>query len=118
MVNIKEMKHIPYGRQSISEEDIQAVIDVLKSDFITQGPNVNKFEESLAEKVGAKYAVCLNSGTSALYAAYYALGIGPGDEFITTPMTFAATSNAGLYLGARPVLLILNRIQEILMFVR
>jgi len=94
---------IPYGKQWIGEEDIEEVVNVLKSDFITQGPKVKEFEEKLAEFTGAKYAVVFNSGTSALHAAYFALGLSTGDEFITTPLTFAATSNAGLFLGARPI---------------
>jgi len=96
-------KFIPYGRHLIDEEDINAVIEVLKSDFITQGPKIKEFEEKLAEKLGAKYAVVFNSGTSALHAAYFSLGLSKEDEFITTPITFAATSNAGIFLGAKPV---------------
>lgn len=94
---------VPYGKQSIDNDDIQAVVEVLKSDFITQGPKIKEFEEKLAEYCGAKYAVTFNSGTSALHGAYFAAGLTKDDEFITSPMTFAATSNAGLYLGARPV---------------
>ncbi len=96
-------KIIPYGKQFIDEEDIKAVIDVLKSDFITQGPKIKEFEENLANYCGAKYAVVFNSGTSALHGAYFALGLSKEDEFITTPITFVATSNAGLYLGAKPI---------------
>jgi UDP-4-amino-4,6-dideoxy-N-acetyl-beta-L-altrosamine transaminase len=96
-------KFIPYGRQSIDDDDIRAVVDVLRSDFITQGPKVKEFEDSLASYCNAKYAVVLNSGTSALHAAYFAAGIGPGDEIITSPITFVATANAALYLGAKPV---------------
>ncbi|WP_457628037.1 UDP-4-amino-4,6-dideoxy-N-acetyl-beta-L-altrosamine transaminase [Persephonella sp.] len=94
---------IPYGRQFIDEEDINAVVEVLRSDFITQGETINRFEKSLAEYFGARYAVVFNSGTSALHGAYFSLGLKKGDKFITTPLTFAATSNAGLFLGARPV---------------
>ncbi|RKQ64040.1 UDP-4-amino-4,6-dideoxy-N-acetyl-beta-L-altrosamine transaminase [Thermovibrio guaymasensis] len=94
---------IPYGRQWIDDEDINAVIDVLKTDFITQGSRIREFESLLAEYLGAKYAVVFNSGTSALHAAYFAVGLEQGDEFITSPLTFVATSNAGLFLGARPV---------------
>ncbi|MBZ4642921.1 MAG: UDP-4-keto-6-deoxy-N-acetylglucosamine 4-aminotransferase [Deferribacteraceae bacterium] len=94
---------VPYGKQSIDNDDIQAVVEVLKSDFITQGPKIKEFEEKLAEYCGVKYAVTFNSGTSALHGAYFAAGLTKDDEFITSPMTFAATSNAGLYLGARPV---------------
>lgn len=94
---------IPYGRQYIDDEDIKAVLDVLKSDFLTQGPIINQFEKALAAYCGAKYAVVFNSGTSALHGAYFSLGLKKDDEFITTAMTFVATSNAGLYLGAKPV---------------
>jgi UDP-4-amino-4,6-dideoxy-N-acetyl-beta-L-altrosamine transaminase len=94
---------IPYGKQWIDDEDIREVVKVLKSDFITQGPKVREFEEKLAEFAGTRYAVVFNSGTSALHAAYFSLGLSTGDEFITTPLTFAATSNAGLFLGAKPV---------------
>lgn len=97
------MKLIPYGRQTIDEEDIKAVVDVLKSDFLTQGPKVQEFEGALASYCGARYAVAFSSGTAALHAAYFAAGIGSGDEVITSPITFAATANAALYLGARPV---------------
>lgn len=94
---------IPYGHQSINRADIEAVIRVLKSDYLTQGSQVVDFENDLKEKFEAKYAVVFNSGTSALHAAYFAVGLEKGDEFILSPMTFAATANAGLYLGARPV---------------
>src|SRR5271155_1826481 len=94
---------LPYGRQSISEEDIQAVVDVLRSDWLTTGPKVAEFEEALAARVGAKYAVAFSSGTAALHGAAFAAGLKPGDEAITTPMTFAATANCVLYQGATPV---------------
>lgn len=94
---------LPYGRQLIDEEDIQAVVDVLRSDWLTTGPKVDEFEKNLAEKVGSKYAVVFSSGTAALHAAYFVAGLNQGDEIITTPITFAATSNAALYLGAKPV---------------
>ena len=97
------MKYIPYGRQCVDKDDINAVISVLKGDWLTQGPNITGFEEGLAEYCGAKYAVTFNSGTSALHGAYYSLGLGEKDEFITSPNTFVATANAGVYLGARPV---------------
>lgn len=96
-------KYIPYGKQWIADDDIEEVINVLKSDFITQGPKIAQFEEKLAEYCGAEYAVVFNSGTAALHGAYFSLGLKEDDEFITTPMTFAATSNAGLYLGATSV---------------
>ena len=91
---------IPYGRQWISDEDIDAVADVLRSDFVTTGPAVPRFEQALVETTGARFAVAVNSGTAALHAMYAAAGIGPGDEIITSPLTFAATANAALYLGA------------------
>jgi UDP-4-amino-4,6-dideoxy-L-N-acetyl-beta-L-altrosamine transaminase len=96
-------KHIPYGRQQILDEDVREVQRVLQSDFITTGPVSREFEEALAKKVGAKFAVTFNSGTSALHAAYFALGLEAGSEFITTPITFVATANAGLYHGFKPV---------------
>ncbi|MDP2689901.1 MAG: UDP-4-amino-4,6-dideoxy-N-acetyl-beta-L-altrosamine transaminase [Deltaproteobacteria bacterium] len=96
-------KTISYGRHFIDEDDIRAVLEVLRSDFLTQGPKVQEFEERLAAHCGAGRAVVFNSGTSALHAAYNALGLKEGDEFITSPITFAATANAGLYLGAVPV---------------
>ncbi len=94
---------LPYGHQSIEEEDIQAVVDVLRSDWLTSGPKVDEFEEAFAARVGAKYAVAFSSGTGALHGAAFAAGLKPGDEAITSPMTFAATVNCVLYQGARPV---------------
>jgi UDP-4-amino-4,6-dideoxy-N-acetyl-beta-L-altrosamine transaminase len=94
---------LPYGRQYIDDEDISAVISVLKGDWLTQGPKIEEFERALAQYCGAGYAVVFNSGTAALHGAYFVSGLGDGDEFITSPNTFAATANAGLYLGARPV---------------
>jgi perosamine synthetase len=91
---------IPYGRQWVDEEDIAAVVEVLGSAYLTTGPAVSAFEAALCQATGAKHAVALNSGTSALHAMYFAAGIGPGDEIITSPLTFAATANAALYLGA------------------
>lgn len=95
------MEIIPYGRQWIDEEDISAVVEVLKGDWITQGPKVEEFERAIAKYVGVRYAVAFNSGTSALHAAYFAAGITEEDEIITSPITFVATANAALYLGAR-----------------
>lgn len=95
--------YIPYGRQSINEEDIQAVVDTLKSDFLTTGPKVHEFEEKVAKHVGAKYAVAVSNGTAALHIACMAAGIGPGDEVITTPITFVASSNCVLYCGGTPI---------------
>ncbi len=94
---------IPYSRQNIDERDIKAVEKVLRSDWLTQGPAIDSFERALAKKVGTKYAVAFNSGTAALHAAYFAAGIRKGDEVLVPAMTFAATGNAALYLGARPV---------------
>lgn len=95
--------YIPYGRQSISEEDIQAVEEVLRSDFLTTGPKIEEFEQSVCDYTGAKYAVAIANGTAALHAACFAAGIGEGDEVITTPITFAASSNCVLYCGGTPV---------------
>src|SRR5271166_4209062 len=94
---------LPYGRQSIGEEDIQAVVEVLRSDWLTTGPKVAEFEEVFAVRVGAAHAVSFSSGTAALHAAAFAAGLKAGDEAITTPLTFAATANCVLYQGARPV---------------
>jgi perosamine synthetase len=94
---------LPYGHQSIAEEDIQAVVNVLRSDWLTTGPTVAEFEEAFAAWVGAKHAVSFSSGTAALHGAAFAAGLKPGDEAITTPMTFAATANCVLYQGAAPV---------------
>lgn len=91
---------IPYGRQAISEEDIAAVTNVLRSDFLTQGPAVPTFEETLAKYCGATHAVASNSATSALHVACLALGVGPGDIVWTSPITFVASSNCALYCGA------------------
>lgn len=94
---------IPYGKQTIEQDDIQAVVDVLQSDFLTTGPKIAEFEQTVADYVGAKYAVAISNGTSALHAACFAAGIGPGDEVITTPLTFAASANCVLYCGGTPV---------------
>ncbi len=94
-------KLLPYGRQSVSEEDIQAVVDVLRSDWLTTGPKVSEFEEAFAEHVGASYAVSFSSGTAALHGAAFAAGLETGKE--ATPLTFAATANCVLYTGATPV---------------
>lgn len=96
-------KMIPYGRQTIEEDDIQAVVDVLRSDYLTTGPKIAEFEKMVADYVGAKYAVAISNGTSALHAACFAAGIQPGDEVITTPLTFAASANCVLYCGGTPV---------------
>lgn len=94
---------ISYGRQMISEEDIEAVIETLRSPYLTQGPKIKEFEEAIANYVGAKYAVAFCNGTAALHAACYAAGIGEGDEVITTPITFAASANCVRYLGGTVV---------------
>jgi len=94
---------LPYGRQSLNDADIQAVVEVLKSDWLTTGPKVGEFEERFAAWVGARRAVSFSSGTAALHGAAFAAGLEAGDEAITTPMTFCATANCILYQGATPV---------------
>jgi perosamine synthetase len=94
---------LPYGRQTISDDDIQAVVDVLRSDWLTTGPMVGQLERAIAQRVGAAEAVAVSSGTAALHAAMFALGIGPGDEVIVPAMTFAATANCVVYQGGTPV---------------
>lgn len=94
---------LPYGRQSIDEADIQAVVDTLRSDWLTTGPKVAEFEDAVAAWVGSKHAVSFSSGTAALHGAAFAAGLKSGDEAITTPLTFAATANCVLYQGATPV---------------
>ena len=96
-------KLINYGRQSIDNEDIQAVMEVLKGDYLTTGPTVAQFEQAVADYTGAKYAVAVCNGTAALHAAMFGCGIQEGDEILVTPMTFAASSNSILYMGAKPV---------------
>ena len=91
---------IPYGKQNINQADVDAVVDVLKSDFLTQGPQVPAFEKSVAQLVGAQYALAVNSATSALHIACLALGLGKGDLLWTSPITFVASSNCALYCGA------------------
>jgi perosamine synthetase len=94
---------IPYGRHHIDEEDIQAVVDVLRGPALTQGPRIEEFERAIASYVGVKYAVAVSSGTAALHLATIAAGVGPGRSLITSPMTFVATANAALFAGGRPV---------------
>jgi perosamine synthetase len=96
-------KLLPYGRQSLDDADVQAVVEVLKSDWLTTGPKIAEFEERFAAWIGARHAVSFSSGTAALHGAAFAAGMGPGDEAITTPMTFCATANCILYQGATPV---------------
>lgn len=93
----------PYGRQSIDDDDIRSVIAVLKSSYLTQGPKVGEFEDALCRITGSKFAVAVNSGTSALHIACLSANIGPGDEVITSPNTFVASANCIVYCGARPV---------------
>ena len=95
--------YLPYGRQLVDEADIEAVVEVLRSDWLTTGPKVGEFEEAFAARVGAAHAVSFSSGTAALHAAAFAAGLKAGDEAITTPLTFAATANCVLYQGAAPV---------------
>lgn len=97
-----------YGHQYIDEADIKAVTDVLRSDFLTCGPQIGNLEKRLCELTGAKYAVACSNGTAALHMACQAAGIGEGDELITTPITFAASANCALYCGARPVFADIN----------
>jgi UDP-4-amino-4,6-dideoxy-N-acetyl-beta-L-altrosamine transaminase len=92
---------IPYGKQDITQQDIDSVVDVLKSDFLTQGPQVPAFEKALTEHTGSQYALAVNSATSALHIACLALGLGEGDWLWTTPVTFVASANCGLYCGAK-----------------
>lgn len=94
---------LPYGRQWLDDDDISAVVDVLRSDWLTTGPKVSEFEEAFAEYVGAKHAVAVSSGTAALHAAAFACGLREGDEVITTPLTFAASANCVLYQQGTPV---------------
>lgn len=96
-------KLLPYGRQSVDKSDIEAVVEVLRSDWLTTGPKVGEFEEAFAARVGAAHAVSFTSGTAALHGAAFAAGLKPGDEALVSPMTFAATANCVLYQGATPV---------------
>ena len=97
-----------YGKQYIDDADIEAVVKVLKSDFLTCGPSIGSLERKLCEVTGAKYAVAVSNGTAALHIACMAAGVGPGDEVITTPITFAASANCALYCGAKPVFADIN----------
>ncbi|MCG6184555.1 UDP-4-amino-4,6-dideoxy-N-acetyl-beta-L-altrosamine transaminase [Anoxybacillus sp. LAT_38] len=109
-INFKPFRqsYLPYGRQWIDEDDIEAVVEVLKGDYLTTGPYVSTFEQAVAQYVGAKYAVAFSNGTAALHGACFAAGIGQGDEVITTPMTFAASANCVLYQGGTPVFADIN----------
>tara|TARA_B100000686_G_C16730441_1_gene940342 strand:- start:579 stop:1775 length:1197 start_codon:yes stop_codon:yes gene_type:complete len=93
-------RFLPYGRQTIDNEDVKAVMEVFNGDYVTQGPLINEFEESFAEYVGAKYAVACNSGTSALHIACMALGLSQGGKLVTSPITFLATANCAQFVGA------------------
>ncbi|MDE0558594.1 UDP-4-amino-4,6-dideoxy-N-acetyl-beta-L-altrosamine transaminase [Algoriphagus sp. NF] len=97
------MNKIPYGRQHITEDDIQAVVDTLKSDYLTQGPKIAEFEQAFAEYVGAKYAVAVSNGTAALHLNAIALNVKPGDKVITTPITFVASANCVRYCGGEVI---------------
>lgn len=92
---------IPYGKHHLDEGDIQAVVNVLRSGILTQGPTIEAFEGAVADYVGAKYAVAVSSGTAALHLAALAVGVGPGNALVTSPITFVASANAGLYVGGR-----------------
>ena len=100
---IDGMKPIHYGHQSINRQDIDAVVKTLRSDFLTQGPTIAEFEKRIADYCGVKYASAVSSGTAALHAAMFAVGIGPGDEVVVPPLSFAATANCVLYQEATPV---------------
>ncbi len=93
-------KFIPYGKQIIEDDDIQAVVDTLKTDWLTQGPKIPEFEKTVASRVGAAFGSAMATGTAALHCACFAAGVGPGDEIITAPITFAASGNCALFLGA------------------
>lgn len=101
-------KRIGYGHQYIDDSDIQAVVDVLKSDYLTCGPKIEEAETKLCQITGAKHAVLIANGTAALHATCFAAGIDPGDEVITTPITFAASANCALYCGGKPVFADIN----------
>ena len=117
------MKKIPYGRQNITDEDIEAVVNVLKSDFLTQGPNIKLFEDAFAKYVGAKYAIAVSNGTAALHLCTLALNVKPGHKVITTPITFVASANCVRYCGGEVVfadidsetyLLDINKVRKLL----
>ena len=95
--------HIPYGRQNITEQDIEAVVETLKGDFLTQGPRIKEFEDRFSNYIGVKYSVAVSNGTAALHICTMALNVTPGQKVITTPITFAATANAIRYCGGEVV---------------
>src|SRR5579859_6330565 len=94
---------IPYGRQTIEEDDIQAVVDVLLFPYLTTGPKIKEFEQAVCQYVQADHGVAVSSGTAALHAALWAAGIGSGDEVLVPTLSFLATANAVLYVGAKPI---------------
>jgi dTDP-4-amino-4,6-dideoxygalactose transaminase len=96
-------KIIPYGKQNITDEDINAVINALKGDFLTQGPTILKFEEKFSKYIGSKYSVAVSNGTAALHLAALSLGVKKGDKVITTPITFAASANCIRYCGGEVI---------------
>ena len=100
-MNIQKEPFLPYWKQNINSSDIEAVVAVLQSDLITQGPLINKFEQSIAREVKVNFSVAVNSATSALHIACLALGLGPGDWLWTSPITFVASANCGVYCGAK-----------------
>ena len=101
MINNEKLhSFIPYGRQTITDADIEAVTDILRSPYLTQGPVIPLFEKAVAKKVSASYAVAVNSATSALHIACLAMGLGFGDRLWTSPITFVASANCGRYCGA------------------
>lgn len=117
------MKKIPYGKQNITDEDIEAVVNVLKSDFLTQGPNIKLFEDAFAKYVGAKYAVAVSNGTAALHLCTLALNVKPGHKVITSPITFVASANCVRYCGGEVIfadidpetyLLDINKVRKLL----
>lgn len=97
------MEMISYGRHHVDEADIRAVVDCLRSGALTQGPKVAEFEQAVSAYVGVRYAVAVSNGTAALHIAALAAGIGPASAVVTSPITFVASANAALYVGARPV---------------
>ena len=97
------LKPIPYGRQHITEEDLEAVKEALLSDYLTQGPRINEFEDNFAKYIGCKYAVAVSNGTAALHHSAMALNVKPGDKVITTPLTFVASANCVRYCGGEVV---------------
>lgn len=100
---------IPYGRQSVDDDDIAAVVEILRGDWLTQGPTIERFEQAVATYVGARHAVAFSSGTAALHGACAAAQLGPGDTVVTSPLTFMASANCARYVGATPALVDIDR---------